>query len=95
VADFVFTDGTVSSDTNIVPVPVVTGDEDTDALIAIKHRYLALLAQAPLQPKVTYTVHGHNYKWNEFQQILPELIANINRLLQAQDPFFIVSQGVT
>ena len=91
MAEFVFQDGeAVASD-----VPVVTGDEDTDGLLAIKSQLIVLQFQATQQPKPSYSVHGHSFSWTEYQDYLVRSIAAVNRLLQAQDPFEIVSIGTT
>jgi hypothetical protein len=88
---FVFQDGTPAAN----QVPVVTGNEDTDTLLALKSRFIALQFQAAQTPNPTYRVHGHSYSLTEYQQFLVNSIAAINKLLQAQDPFEIVTVART
>jgi hypothetical protein len=88
---FVFQDATATTQ----QVPVVTGNEDTDALLAIKSQFIALQFQASTKPNPTYSVHGHNYSLTEYQDFLVRSIAAVNRLLQAQDPFEIQTVGIT
>jgi hypothetical protein len=88
---FVFQDGTPIAS----PVPVVTGNEDSDTLLAIKSQFLQLQFQAAQKPNPSYNVHGHRYSLTEYQEFLVRSIAAINRLLQAQDPFEIATRVVT
>ncbi len=88
---FVFQDGTPAE----AQVPVVTGNEDTDTLLAIKSRMIALQFQAAEKPNPTYNVHGHSYSLTEYQDFLVRSIAALNRLLQAQDPFEIATVART
>ncbi len=80
---FVFQDGSPTVPT----VPVVTGNEDTDGLLAIKSAFIALQFQAAQNPNPTYSVHGHSYSLTEYQDFLLRSIAAVNKLLQAQDPY--------
>jgi hypothetical protein len=88
---FVFQDGSP-----VAPaVPVVTGNEDTDGLLAIKSALVALQFQAAQKPNPTYNVHGHSYSLTEYQDFLVRSIAAVNKLLQAQDPYEIITQAIT
>ncbi len=91
MAEFIFQDGTPSE----TQVPVVTGNEDTDGLLAIKSALVALQFQAAQNPNPSYHVHGHSYNLTQYQDFLVRSIAAVNRLIQAQDPYCIVSQFVT
>ena len=91
MAEFIFQAGTPTEN----QAPVVTGNEDTDGLLAIKSQLIALQFQATQQPKPDYNVHGHNYSWTQYQEYLVNSIAAVNRLLQAQDPFELVSRAIT
>ena len=88
---FVFQDGTPAE----TPVPVVTGNEDTDTLLAIKSQFIQLQFQAAQNPNPSYNVHGHRYSLTEYQDFLVRSIAAINKLLQTQDPFEIATQAFT
>jgi hypothetical protein len=89
--NFVFQDGAPVAS----PVPVVTGNEDTDGLLAIKSAFIALQFQAAQSPNPSYNVHGHSYSLTEYQDFLVRSIAAVNRLLQAQDPFEICTVART
>ena len=89
--NFTFQDGTPSGSV----VPVVTGHENIDTLIAIKKQFLALQFQAAQSPNPSYSVHGQSFSLTQYQEFLVNSIAAINRLIQAEDPYFITSLAVT
>ena len=89
--NFTFQDGTPATPT----VPVVTGDEDIDGLIAIRKQFIALQFQAAQNPNPTYSVHGQSFQLESYQQFLINSIAAIDKLIQSMDPYFIVSLATT
>ena len=76
-------------------VPVVTGDPYTDALIASKVNLAQQLAAITASPKPTYDVDGDSIPWTEYHAMLTAQIANISKLIQAADPYEILSVAVT
>ena len=91
MAEFVFQDGTPA----LVTVPIVTGNEDTDGLMAIKSRFIALQFAAAQNPNPSYSVNGKSFRLTEYQQFLINSIEAISRLIQMQDPYMILSVGTT
>ena len=68
--------------------------EVIDNLFAARQNASATLAQILLTPKMSYNVHGHSYRHNEYQTMLREQIAGINKLLSEMLPFEAVSAGM-
>lgn len=64
-----------------------------DGLPVVLRQLQALLLQVTIAPKPTYSVHGHSYSWNEFQEMLTRQIEQVTKLYSQANPFEILSRG--
>ena len=58
-----------------------------------KANYAKQLADLSLNPKPSYIIDGQNVAWKLHQDMLLAAIASIDRLLQAEEPYQLHSEG--
>jgi Rad3-related DNA helicase len=76
-----------------VPEPASVSTVYPDSLADVLAQLAALLLQITLKPKPSYAVHGHNYSWAEYQEMLTRQMEQITKLIAQANPFEIVSRG--
>lgn len=64
-----------------------------DDLNTAKAGYAARLAEISASPKPTYGLDGKNVSWTEYQKFLTDQIAAITKLINAEAPYEVRSQG--
>ena len=62
--------------------------EDLITTLAMEQAYAAAHG-----PKVTYSLDGESYQWSEWEEASLRKIEAINRLIQQQQPYCVVSRG--
>jgi hypothetical protein len=57
----------------------------TENLITARNQAAELLVQITASPRPSYNVHQHHYSWAEYQKVLMDSIAGLNKLIAQGD----------
>lgn len=71
---------------------------DIANLKAIKSSLLASLAaetayQETYGPRASYSLDGESYQWTEWREAICRKVAQLNLLIQQDEPFWVTSRG--
>lgn len=65
---------------------------DLATLQAIKTNLLAILSDLSSNPKPSYSIDGQSVSWSEYFSMVSDQLDKINALINAENPYCIVSQ---
>ncbi len=68
---------------------------DVDDLKTIKTQVIALLKDLTVNPKPSYDIDDQEISWAEYQKMLFDRLDGLNKLIAADEPFELHTQGFT
>ncbi len=68
---------------------------DIENLKTIKSNILASVVEYTANPKPSYILDGQEVEWTEWFEAMMQRVKEIDELIAAEEPYEIMSQGVT
>lgn len=62
-----------------------------DSVTTIRDQLVAKMVEVSADPKPTYAINGQSVSHSEYFMMLTQQVGEMNKLIAAADPFFIVS----
>jgi hypothetical protein len=75
--------------------PSTAGLTNLQLLQQTKANVLKTLTEITCQPKPSYSVNGQSISWTEYNAMLTKQVADLNDLIQQEQPFMMTSIGTS